>query len=134
MISSHSGKNTLSVGSGENSYSLLRDDELDHQVHIHYYKPRGDAKEAWDNIDFEGWFGIPMQMKINWLGSDSILAAPLAADLVRWMVYFHQRGEGGVVSELASYFKSPLQFGSHDFFEQVVSLRDFIARNSSEIS
>ena len=105
---------------------LLGEDDLDHQVHIHYYKPRGDAKEAWDNIDFEGWFGVPMQMKINWLGSDSILAAPLAADLVRWMVYFHQRDEGGVVSELASYFKSPLKFQNHDFFEQVTALHDLI--------
>jgi myo-inositol-1-phosphate synthase len=105
---------------------LLGEDDFDHQVHIHYYKPRGDAKEAWDNIDFEGWFGVPMQMKINWLGSDSILAAPLAADLVRWMIYFHQRGDGGVISELASYFKSPLSFDHHHFFEQVTALQNLI--------
>ena len=66
-------------------------------------------------------------MKVNWLGSDSILAAPLAADLVRWVVYFQQRGEGGVISELASYFKSPLQFPEHDFFKQVDALRELIS-------
>lgn len=102
---------------------LLGYDDFDHQVHIHYYKPRGDAKEAWDNIDFEGWFGVPMQMKINWLGSDSILAAPLAADLIRWMVFYHQHGVSGVVNTLSSYFKSPLESNTHDVFAQVNFLR-----------
>ena len=108
---------------------ILGYDDFDHQVHIHYYKPRGDAKEAWDNIDFEGWFGVPMQMKINWLGSDSILAAPLAADLVRWMCYYHRRGEAGLISALASYFKSPLGAPTHDFFEQVNILRSEIDKH-----
>src|SRR5262249_29516933 len=54
-----------------------------HQVHIHYYKPRGDAKEAWDNIDIVGFGGVPMQMKVNFLCQDSVLAAPLVIDLVR---------------------------------------------------
>ena len=102
---------------------ILGEADLDHQVHIHYYRPRGDAKEAWDNIDFEGWFGVPMQMKINWLGSDSILAAPLAADLVRWALYFHRRGDRGIIPSLASYFKTPLGGTTHDFFAQVEQLR-----------
>jgi myo-inositol-1-phosphate synthase len=108
---------------------ILGYDDFDHQVHIHYYKPRGDAKEAWDNIDFEGWFGVPMQMKINWLGSDSILAAPLAVDLVRWMIYFQRRGETGVISSLSSYFKSPIAADTHDFFEQVLHLREEIKKH-----
>lgn len=102
---------------------ILGYDDFDHQVHIHYYKPRGDAKEAWDNIDFQGWFGVPMQMKINWLGSDSILAAPLAADLIRWMAYFQSEGVSGVVTALSSYFKSPLGSETHNFFDQVDQLR-----------
>ena len=102
---------------------ILGYDDFDHQVHIHYYKPRGDAKEAWDNIDIEGWFGVPMQVKINWLGSDSILAAPLVADLIRWMKYYSDQGASGVIPELASYFKSPLGTTQHDLFEQVNRLR-----------
>jgi myo-inositol-1-phosphate synthase len=57
----------------------------DHQVHIHYYKPRGDAKESWDNIDLLGFCGGAMQLKINFLCRDSILAAPLVIDLIRLM-------------------------------------------------
>lgn len=111
---------------------ILGDDTLDHQVHIHYYRPRGDAKEAWDNIDFEGWFGVPMQMKVNWLGSDSILAAPLAADLVRWAIFFKQRGEKGIISALASYFKTPLGTQQHDFSAQVSLLNQAVAKLTSE--
>ncbi len=107
---------------------ILGYDDFDHQVHIHYYKPRGDEKEAWDNIDFEGWFEVPMQMKINWLGSDSILAAPLAADLVRWMVYLQQKEQFGVIQALSSYFKSPLQVQTHDFFAQTQDLRTYIKK------
>lgn len=103
---------------------ILGYEDLDHQVHIHYYRPRGDAKEAWDNIDLEGWFGIKMQMKINWLGSDSILAAPLAADLVRWLIYYKREEVSGLITTLGSYFKNPLGDSGHDLFEQTKLLRD----------
>src|SRR5579884_3036802 len=67
-----------------------------HQVHIHYYKPRGDSKEAWDNIDLVGFAGVPMQMKINFLCQDSALAAPIVLDLVRLIDVAKQNGEKGI--------------------------------------
>jgi myo-inositol-1-phosphate synthase len=111
---------------------ILGYDDLDHQVHIHYYKPRGDAKEAWDNIDLEGWFGVQMQMKVNWLGWDSILAAPLAADLVRWLVFYHAQGVSGPLPQLASYFKSPLGGAGHDLFEQRDTLKNDVLSRLKE--
>jgi myo-inositol-1-phosphate synthase len=93
-----------------------------HQVHIHYYKPRGDAKEAWDNIDLGGFCGVPMQMKINFLCQDSILAAPLVLDLVRIIDVAKAKGEKGIQRQLSIYFKSPYHGASeqpqHDVFEQ----------------
>ena len=93
-----------------------------HQVHIHYYKPRGDAKEAWDNIDIGGFCGVPMQMKINFLCQDSILAAPLALDMVRLIEVAKARGEKGIQRQLSIYFKSPYigegEKPEHDVFEQ----------------
>ena len=82
--------------------------EYGHQVHIHYYPPRGDAKEAWDNIDFTGFLGNKMQMKINWLGQDSILAAPSVIDLTRIICFAAQNKKIGLLSETSYYFKSPL--------------------------
>lgn len=79
-----------------------------HQIHIHYYPPRGDAKEAWDNIDFSGFLGNRMQMKINWLGQDSILAAPSVIDLVRIICLVAQNGKKGLLTEASYFFKSPL--------------------------
>ena len=102
---------------------ILGYDDFEHQVNIHYYPPRGDAKEAWDNVDFEGWFGVPMQIKINWLGWDSILAAPLVVDLVRWMDFFDAQGEAGLLPHLASYFKHPLGTDENSLFDQVELLR-----------
>jgi myo-inositol-1-phosphate synthase len=93
-----------------------------HQVHIHYYKPRGDAKEAWDNIDLGGFCGVPMQMKINFLCQDSILAAPLVLDLVRIIEVAKAKGEKGIQRQLSIYFKSPYAVANeqpqHDVFEQ----------------
>ena len=76
-----------------------------HKVHIDYYPPRGDAKEAWDVIDFKGLFGLPMSLRLNLLGRDSILAAPLVLDLARWMAVLQAAGRWGPVPELAFYFK-----------------------------
>lgn len=78
-----------------------------HQVHIHYYKPRGDAKEAWDSIDIVGFAGVPMQLKINFLCQDSVLAAPLVIDLVRLLDVAQQTGDWGIQRQLSMFFKSP---------------------------
>ena len=101
-------------------------DNFDHQVHIHYYLPRGDSKEAWDNVDFTGWFNVPMQMKIDWLGDDSILAAPLVADLIRWVNFFTEKGECGILTHLASYFKQPMGTKECDFFKQIAMLKNHV--------
>lgn len=79
-----------------------------HKVHIDYYPPRGDAKEAWDVIDFQGIFGLPMSIRLNLQGRDSILAAPLVLDLSRWMAALHMAGRSGPIPELAFYFKKPV--------------------------
>jgi myo-inositol-1-phosphate synthase len=79
-----------------------------HKVFIHYYPPRGDDKEAWDNIDLTGFLGHRMQLKVNFLCKDSILAAPLVIEIARCLDLAHQRGEGGVLEPLAVFFKAPL--------------------------
>jgi len=81
--------------------------ESAHKVHIDYYPPRGDAKEAWDVIDIKGLFGLPMSIRVNLQGRDSILAAPMALDLARWVVLLQAVGRGGEVPELGFYFKKP---------------------------
>jgi myo-inositol-1-phosphate synthase len=77
-----------------------------HKVHIDYYPPRGDAKEAWDVVDFKGLFGLPMSIRLNLLGRDSVLAAPLALDLARWAAALQMAGRSGPVPELGFYFKN----------------------------
>jgi myo-inositol-1-phosphate synthase len=93
-----------------------------HQVHIHYYKPRGDSKEAWDNIDIVGFAGISMQMKINFLCQDSALAAPLVLDIARLLDVAKTAGERGIQPQLSMFFKSPHhsegQCPVHDLFKQ----------------
>jgi myo-inositol-1-phosphate synthase len=79
-----------------------------HKVHIDYYPPRGDAKEAWDVVDFTGMFGLPMSIRMNLQGRDSILAAPLILDLGRWMAALKAAGKSGAVAELGFYFKKPV--------------------------
>ncbi|HEY1534223.1 MAG TPA: inositol-3-phosphate synthase, partial [Polyangiaceae bacterium] len=107
-----------------------------HQVHIHYYKPRGDSKEAWDNIDLVGFAGIPMQMKINFLCQDSALAAPLVVDLVRLLDVAKRRGEKGIQRQLSLFFKSPYTepgaLAVHDLFKQEHLLREWVTRNSGK--
>ncbi len=94
----------------------------DHQVHIHYYKPRGDDKEAWDNIDVSGFLGERMQIKVDFLCKDSILAAPLALDLVRLIDCAKRNGEKGIQRQLSMFFKAPYhnegEQPTHDFFKQ----------------
>lgn len=80
----------------------------DHLVDIRYYKPRGDNKEAWDNIDVVGFLGRPMQIKVNFLCRDSILAAPLAIEIARCLDLAAQRGESGIQEQLSVFFKLPM--------------------------
>jgi myo-inositol-1-phosphate synthase len=98
-----------------------------HKVRIDYYPPRGDDKEGWDNIDLFGWLGYPMQMKINFLCKDSILAAPVALDLALFLDLAQRSGLWGVQEWLSFYFKSPMTSGGepvHDLFVQQEKLED----------
>jgi myo-inositol-1-phosphate synthase len=80
----------------------------DHIVDIRYYRPRGDNKEAWDNIDISGFLGQTMQIKVNFLCRDSILAAPLAIEIARCLDLAKSRGLGGVQEQLSVFFKLPM--------------------------
>jgi myo-inositol-1-phosphate synthase len=82
--------------------------DLHHLVKINYYKPRGDNKEGWDNIDINGWMGYPMQIKINFLCRDSILAAPLVLDLAQFLDLAGRSGLAGIQEWLSFYLKNPL--------------------------
>jgi myo-inositol-1-phosphate synthase len=101
---------------------------LYHQVRINYYPPRGDAKEGWDNIDIFGWLGYPMQIKINFLCRDSILAAPLVLDLVLFLDLAHRAGMRGIQEWLSFYFKAPMHapdiYPEHDIFIQLMKLKN----------
>ena len=104
----------------------------DHAVHIHYYRPRGDDKEAWDNIDISGFLGQRMQLKINFLCKDSVLAAPLAIEIARVLDLAQRRGEGGVQEQLGLFFKAPQTRDGrtpvHSFPEQQAALDAWLAR------
>lgn len=94
-----------------------------HKVQIDYYPPRGDAKEAWDVIDFLGMFDLPMSLRIDLQGRDSILAAPMAIDLARWMFMLQLAGRRGLVPELAFFFKHPLgENAARTFQDQLAAL------------
>ncbi|MGC4900464.1 inositol-3-phosphate synthase [Micromonospora echinospora] len=103
-------------------------DNFHHKVRINYYPPRGDNKEGWDNIDIFGWLGYQMQIKVNFLCRDSILAAPLALDLVLFMDLAHRAGLKGVQEWLSFYFKSPQHapnlYPEHDLFIQQSMLKN----------
>jgi myo-inositol-1-phosphate synthase len=97
--------------------------EPSHKVHIDYYPPRGDAKEAWDAIDFQGMFGLPMSIRLNFQARDSILAAPLVLDLAR-MAALKMAGRTGPIPELGFYFKKPLgENPPLTFQDQIESLK-----------
>ena len=99
-----------------------------HKVSINYYPPRGDNKEGWDNIDIFGWLGYPMQIKVNFLCRDSILAAPLALDLVLFSDLAQRAGLGGIQEWLSYYYKSPQVapglYPEHDLFIQLTKLKN----------
>ncbi len=102
--------------------------KLVHKIRIDYYPPRGDDKEGWDNIDLFGWLGYPMQMKINFLCRDSILAAPIVLDLALFMDLAQRAGFHGTQEWLSFYFKSPMTAPElqpeHDLFIQSKKLKN----------
>ncbi len=101
---------------------------FDHQVRINYYPPRGDNKEGWDNIDIFGWLGYPMQIKVNFLCRDSILAAPIVLDVALFMDLARRVGMFGIQEWMSFYFKSPLHdpavLPEHDLFIQLTKLKN----------
>ncbi|MCA9831985.1 MAG: inositol-3-phosphate synthase [Dehalococcoidia bacterium] len=99
-----------------------------HKVRINYYPPRGDNKEGWDNIDIFGWMGYPMQIKVDFLCRDSILAAPIVLDLAIFMDLAKRAGMKGIQEWLSFYFKSPQHapnlYPEHDLFIQQTKLKN----------
>jgi len=99
-----------------------------HKVRINYYPPRGDNKEGWDNIDIFGWLGYPMQIKIDFLCRDSILAAPIVLDVVLFLDLAQRSGMKGIQEWLSFYFKSPMTapelYPEHDLFIQLMKLKN----------
>jgi len=102
--------------------------DLYHKVRINYYPPRGDAKEGWDNIDIFGWMGYPMQIKVDFLCRDSILAAPIVLDLVLFADLAQRAKMKGIQEWLSFYFKSPMVapdlYPEHDLFIQLTKLKN----------
>ncbi|MBT3182210.1 MAG: inositol-3-phosphate synthase [Deltaproteobacteria bacterium] len=102
--------------------------DLYHKVRINYYPPRGDAKEGWDNIDIFGWMGYPMQIKIDFLCRDSILAAPLVLDLALFLDFAKRSELRGIQEWLSYYFKSPMVaeglYPEHNLFIQEMKLKN----------
>ncbi len=110
--------------------------DIFHKVRIEYYPPRGDAKEGWDNIDLFGWLGYPMQMKIDFLCRDSILAAPIVLDLALFLDLGHRAGFSGIQEWLSFYWKSPMSapglYPEHDLFIQLAKLKNTLRWMMSE--
>jgi myo-inositol-1-phosphate synthase len=102
--------------------------KLCHVVRINYYPPRGDNKEGWDNIDIFGWLGYPMQLKINFLCRDSILAAPIVLDTALFLDLAKRAGMDGIQEWLSFYYKSPMHapglYPEHDLFIQLMKLKN----------
>ena len=103
-------------------------DDLCHVVRINYYPPRGDNKEGWDNVDLFGWLGYPMQLKINFLCRDSVLAAPIVLDVALFLDLAQRAGMSGTQEWLSFYFKSPMHapevYPEHDLFIQLMKLKN----------
>ena len=110
--------------------------DLCHVVRINYYPPRGDNKEGWDNIDLVGWLGYKMQLKINFLCRDSILAAPIVLDLVLFLDLARRAGMSGIQEWLSFYFKSPVHapglYPEHDLFIQLMKLKNTLRHMRGE--
>jgi myo-inositol-1-phosphate synthase len=110
--------------------------ELYHKIRINYYPPRGDNKESWDNIDITGWLGYKMQIKINFLCRDSILAAPIVLDLALFMDLAQRSGMYGIQEWLSFFFKSPQAAPGlkpqHDLFRQLMKLENTLRHLQGE--
>lgn len=111
-------------------------DGFSHVVRINYYPPRGDNKEGWDNIDIFGWLGYKMQIKVDFLCRDSILAAPLALDLALFMDLAQRSGMSGIQEWLSFYFKAPQSkpglYPEHDIFIQLMKLKNTLRELKGE--
>ena len=94
-------------------------------VSIEYIESLGDWKTAWDHIHFQGFLGTPMTLQFIWQGCDSLLAAPLVLDLVRFTDLARRRGQTGTLTFLASFFKSPYEVAEHDFVRQFQMLEEW---------
>jgi myo-inositol-1-phosphate synthase len=99
-------------------------------VSIEFIRSLGDWKTAWDHIHFRGFMGTPMVLQFTWQGCDSLLAAPLVLDLVRFIELAARHGETGVLSHLSSFFKRPIGTDEHDFSRQFEALRQWAATNA----
>ena len=110
--------------------------DFSHVVRINYYPPRGDNKEGWDNIDIFGWLGYPMQIKVDFLCRDSILAAPIVLDLALFLDLAKRAGMRGVQEWLSFYFKSPMTapglYPEHDLFIQLMKLKNTLRHMRAE--
>lgn len=110
--------------------------ELYHKIRINYYPPHGDNKESWDNIDIFGWLGYTMQIKINFLCKDSILAAPIVLDLALFLDLAKRAGMSGIQEWLSFYFKSPQHApelrAEHDIFKQLIKLQNTLRHMMDE--
>ena len=109
---------------------------MHHVVRINYYPPRGDNKEGWDNIDIFGWMGYPMQIKVDFLCRDSILAAPIVLDLALFSDLAGRAGMSGIQEWLSFYFKSPMTapglYPEHDLFIQLMKLKNTLRHLKGE--
>lgn len=107
-----------------------------HKVRINYYPPKGDDKEAWDNVDIFGWLGYPMEIKINFLCKDSILAAPIVLDLALFMDLAQRAGLKGIQEWLSFYYKAPMHspevYPEHDLFIQHTKLKNMLRHMMGE--
>jgi len=110
--------------------------DISHVVRINYYPPRGDNKEGWDNIDIFGWLGYPMQIKIDFLCRDSILAAPIVLDLALFLDLARRAGMTGIQEWLSFYWKSPMHapelYPEHDLFIQLMKLKNTLRHMMGE--
>jgi len=110
--------------------------KIHHLVRINYYPPRGDNKEGWDNIDIFGWMGYPMQIKVDFLCRDSILAAPIVLDLALFLDLAARSKMGGIQEWLSFYFKSPMTapglYPEHDLFIQLMKLKNTLRHLKGE--
>lgn len=110
--------------------------DFDHKVRINYYKPRGDNKEGWDNIDIFGWLNYKMQIKIDFLCKDSILAAPLVLDLALFSDFAQRAGFKGIQEWLSFYYKAPMVaeglYPEHDIFIQLMKLKNTLRYTQGE--